>query len=192
MQYSPSKRGFFDPRLHGSNIPADAVEISSEEHRTLLVAQGKGKVIQPDSNGRPVAVDPPAPERASVFAAKQAEIRDKAEAILSPLRSEYGPTEIASWDQQWQEAVAVQADPAAPAPLIRAIANARGMAPEVLAQRIIANRAAWVAISGHVVGQRLAYQDALEATAAIADDAEAVIAIQAINPVYTLPEADNA
>lgn len=135
---------------------------------------------------------PPALDRASIYSMKQCAIRDGAEAILSPLRSEYGPTEIASWDQQWQEAVAVQADPAAPAPLIRAIANARGMAPEVLAQRIIANREAWVAISGHVVGQRLAYQDALEATAAIVDDAEAVLAIHAINPVYTLPEADNA
>jgi len=61
MYYSHSKRGFFDLRLHGSNIPADAMEISSEEYRTLLVAQGNGKVIQPDENGRPVAVDPPAP-----------------------------------------------------------------------------------------------------------------------------------
>ena len=61
---------------------------------------------------------PPAPDRASILAVKQAEIRDRAEAILSPLRSEYGPTEIASWDQQWQEAVGVQTDPAAPAPLL--------------------------------------------------------------------------
>jgi hypothetical protein len=37
------------------------VEISSEQHRTLLVAQAQGKLIQPDANGRPVAVDPPAP-----------------------------------------------------------------------------------------------------------------------------------
>ncbi|UZP67643.1 hypothetical protein N1030_01370 [Desulfovibrio mangrovi] len=122
----------------------------------------------------------------------QTEIRDRAEAVLSPLRSEYGPTEIASWDQQWQEATALSADPAAPAPLIRAIAGARGMAPEMLAQRIIANREAWVTISGHVVGQRLAYQDALESTAAIVDDAEAVAAIQAINPIYALPEVNNA
>jgi hypothetical protein len=138
------------------------------------------------------APTPPALDRGIAYNMKQFAIRDGADATLASLAVEYGTLERQTWDQQWQEATALSADPAAQAPLIRAIANARGMAPDVLANRIIANRAAWVAISGHVVGQRLAYQDALEATSAITDDAEAVIAIQAINPVYTLPEADNA
>jgi hypothetical protein len=138
------------------------------------------------------APTPPALDRGTAYNMKQFAIRDGADATLASLAVEYGTLERQTWDQQWQEAAALSADPAAPAPLIRAIANARGMAPEVLAQRIIANREAWVKISGHVVGQRLAYQDALEATAAISDDAEAVIAIQAITPVYTLPVADNA
>lgn len=192
MKYSKLTGGFYHPSVHGINIPADSVEITDAEHRFLLAAQAQGKVIQPDANGRPVAVDPSAPDRATVYSAKQNVIRDSADTFLAGLATEYGTLERQTWDQQAQEATALHADSAAPAPLIRAIASARGMAPEMLAQRIITNRAAWVAISGHVVGQRLAYQDALEATAAIADDAEAVIAIQAINPVYTLPVADNA
>jgi hypothetical protein len=130
---------------------------------------------------------PPAPTRAELYTAKQAEIRDGAESMLTALATEYAPLERQTWDQQAAEAEALQADADAPAPLVRAIAAARGVPVGELAQRIIANREAWVKISGYVVGQRLAYQDALEATAAIADDAEAVIAIQDINPVYTLP-----
>ncbi|BFR47425.1 hypothetical protein RVX_R27390 [Nitratidesulfovibrio sp. HK-II] len=136
-------------------------------------------------------VEPPQP-LASVVAAKQGQIRDGAEAVLAPMKAEYGPTEIASWDQQYEEANALEGNPDAPAPLVRAIAAARGMDAAALAARIRANRAAWVSISGHVVGQRLAYQDALDAAAALSDEGEARAAIAAIVPVYTLPEAANA
>ncbi|MFK4764548.1 tail fiber assembly protein [Desulfobaculum sp. SPO524] len=57
--YSPSQNGFYAPALHGNNIPVDAVEITAAEHRALLDAQSRGKLIQPDANGRPVAVEPP-------------------------------------------------------------------------------------------------------------------------------------
>lgn len=45
-------------------IPADAVEITREEHAALLAAQAAGKTIIADENGRPAAADPPpAPEQ---------------------------------------------------------------------------------------------------------------------------------
>lgn len=190
MYYSKQTNGFYTLEIHGNNIPADAVEITAEDHAALLAAQARGQIIRPDENGYPAAVTPPAPPaptRAELYTAKQTEIRDGAEAMLTALAAEYAPLERQTWDQQAAEAEALQADADAPATLVRAIAAARGMTVADLAARILANRRAWVEISGHVVGQRLAYQDALEATAAIADDAEAVIAIQDINPVYTLP-----
>ncbi len=136
-------------------------------------------------------IEPPQP-LASVVAAKQAEIRDAAEAFLAPLRAEYGPTEMASWDTQKEEAKALLADSSADAPYIRSASTARGMDPMIFAARVITNNAAWAAIGGHVGGQRLAYQDALDAAAALPDEAEARAAIAAIVPVYTLPEAVNA
>ncbi|MFV0422051.1 hypothetical protein [Oleidesulfovibrio sp.] len=190
MHYSPTTNGFYHPAIHSTNIPADVVEISSADHAALMAAQAQGKIIRPDANGYPVAVTPPpppAPTRAELYTAKQAEIRDGAETILTRLATEYGALERQTWDQQAAEADALQANPDAPAPLVRAIAAARGMPVADLASRILANRTAWVAVSGHVVGQRLAYQDALEATASLAEDA-AIIAIQAIDPVYALPE----
>lgn len=111
--------------------------------------------------------------------AKQAEIRDEADLFLQMLATEYGAMEKLTWDQQAQEADALIADPAAAAPLVRAIATSRGMAPLEMAQRIVANRAQWVALSGAVVGRRLAYQDAIDA-------AQTVEAVAAIVPVFSL------
>lgn len=59
MFYSKSTNGFYDPAIHGDNIPADAVEISVAEHAALMAAQGAGKSIKADAEGRPVASDPP-------------------------------------------------------------------------------------------------------------------------------------
>jgi hypothetical protein len=100
---------------------------------------------------------------ARVKAARQIEIRNAADNALADALAEYGEMEMATWDQQFSEAQDYQADSAADVPLLAAIASARGMAVADLAARIIANRSAWVTVSGAVVGQRLAYQDALDA-----------------------------
>lgn len=123
----------------------------------------------------------------AIITAKQAAIRDGADAALAALAVEYGAMERQTWDQQYAEAEEMRTHPDAPAPLVRAIAAARGMDAGALAARIRANRDAWVAISGHVVGKRLAYQDALDAAAALPEESAARAAIEAIVPVYTLP-----
>lgn len=61
MFYSPSKNGFYDPAVHGDNIPADAVAITHEQHQALIDGQSAGKVIAADANGFPVLQDPPPP-----------------------------------------------------------------------------------------------------------------------------------
>lgn len=63
MFYSKSAAGFFDTAIHGDNIPADAVEITSDEHMALMQAQSEGKQISTDENGYPIAIDPPQPVR---------------------------------------------------------------------------------------------------------------------------------
>jgi len=59
MFYSKSTGGFYDVRFHGNNIPADAVEITIEEHAALLDGQRQGKLIAADGDGRPVLQDQP-------------------------------------------------------------------------------------------------------------------------------------
>ena len=129
----------------------------------------KGGVVAPAD--RPILED--------TKAAKQREVSGEADSFLSLMAVEYGVYEKLTWDQQAQEADALMTNPAAAAPLVRAIATARGMAPLEMAQRIVANRAQWVALSGAVVGKRLAYQDEIAA-------AQTVEAVAAIVPVFSL------
>lgn len=57
MFYSKSTKGFYIVEIHGSDIPDDAVEITTAEHSALLDAQTNGKEITSDAQGRPIAVD---------------------------------------------------------------------------------------------------------------------------------------
>lgn len=119
------------------------------------------------------------PELSAVKSAKQTEISQEADNTLAVLAREYGLYEKLTWDQQAQEAQLLMADAMADAPLVRSIAEARGMLPVDMAQRILANRAAWLVLSGKVVGQRLKYQDMLDAATTVED-------VQAITPTYQL------
>ena len=68
MFYSKSAGGFYDHKIHGDNIPADAVEITTDEHKTLLEGQSNGKIIAADKNGKPVLKDPPPPTTEQIIA----------------------------------------------------------------------------------------------------------------------------
>jgi hypothetical protein len=72
--YSKSKKGFYDSSIHGDAIPADAVEITVEEHRALLGAQSTGQIITSGSDGKPITIDPPPLTLDQLKAAAYAEI----------------------------------------------------------------------------------------------------------------------
>jgi len=57
--YSASTKGFYDNTFH-QTMPGDAVAVTDEAYAALFEAQAAGKIIQPDSNGNPEAVMPPA------------------------------------------------------------------------------------------------------------------------------------
>ncbi|MCO5413700.1 hypothetical protein [Ralstonia mojiangensis] len=58
--YAKSTGGFYDPAIHGTNIPADAIDESkwSTTHAQLMDAQAAGKRITANADGNPIAVDP--------------------------------------------------------------------------------------------------------------------------------------
>lgn len=100
MFYSKSTQGFYAEAIHGSRliervtidqatgeplarwtepnpdskIPADAVEITSEQHASLLTGQSQGKLIHIDITGYPVLVDPPAQTLADLKTALMADV----------------------------------------------------------------------------------------------------------------------
>lgn len=73
MFYSKSTNGFYSREIHGDNIPADAVEITAEEHSALLEGQSQGKLIQADENGYPILADQPLPTPEQTLAQQLAE-----------------------------------------------------------------------------------------------------------------------
>ncbi len=63
IYYASSTRGFYMSDIHGTNIPEDKVEISSEYHLELIEGQSDGKVIT-SVQGHPVLADPIPPNEA--------------------------------------------------------------------------------------------------------------------------------
>lgn len=60
MKYSATTGGFYSQKVHGASVPADAVEITDEQHQALLAGQAAGKVIRPGDGNFPVLQDAPA------------------------------------------------------------------------------------------------------------------------------------
>lgn len=62
-----TRGGFFDSKDHGEigspgcTIPEGAKKITDAQHAELLAAQDNGKLIVPDADGYPIAIDPPRP-----------------------------------------------------------------------------------------------------------------------------------
>lgn len=76
MLYSKTTGGFYDPSIHGTSIPADAVQITRATYESMLAAQSAGKVIVGKPDGHPDAVDP-------VVVVTWDAIRSKRNALLS-------------------------------------------------------------------------------------------------------------
>lgn len=69
MKFSPSSGGFYDEKIHGSNIPDDAIYITDERHAELLTGQSAGQRIIGDINGSPILQNPPPPSQEEVVKA---------------------------------------------------------------------------------------------------------------------------
>lgn len=67
--YSASTRSFYRREIHGTAIPADAVEVSEKRYAELIRAQASGQEIVPDPLG-PVA-QTPAPQAVTVASARR-------------------------------------------------------------------------------------------------------------------------
>lgn len=88
MFYSKSKNGFYSVDIHGDNIPEDAVEISEEEHISLLNAQSNGDIIVSNDDGYPVIMQRPAPTDEEIKRQNEGKVSSliaEASSIISPM-----------------------------------------------------------------------------------------------------------
>ena len=105
MFYSMQTGGFYAREIHGNNIPADAVEITSAEYADLLTAKSNGKLITADASGRLIAIDPPLPSIEQQIAAALANTYTDVDAIYSAAIGSRAP----EYEQAEQAALAFQA-----------------------------------------------------------------------------------
>lgn len=111
-------------------------------------------------------------------AAKLAEINAACEVAMHGLTATYPDTERLTFDQQKAEALAFQADNGAECPMLRPLADARGIEMAELCRRVLAKASAFSAAVGRLMGERQHMEDALDACNSIAD-------VQAIEVSYS-------
>ena len=98
-----------------------------------------------------------------VRAEKLAAINTACDAILTDAIASYPGTEVQTFDQQVAEVEKYQqSGNPADAPLLSALADARGIALDDLCTRVLKKRAAFSALSGYIIGQRQALEDQLD------------------------------
>ena len=104
MFASKTTRGFYDAAIHGDNMPADVVAITTEEHAALLEGQSQGQLIDFDEAGYPLLTEPaePTAEALSAAVTKKREAAYRAES--DPLFFKYQRGEVA--EQVWLDKVA--------------------------------------------------------------------------------------
>lgn len=127
----------------------------------------------------------PQPEIGIVKKLKLQEINDECDRILTEAVSAYPQSEILTFDQQIDEVEKyLSSGSPSDAPLLTALAAARGIELDDLCGRIIDKRTAFSQLSGLVIGQRQRLEDIL-------DTLETVEAVQALEVDISLLETPN-
>ncbi|MBD3611115.1 MAG: hypothetical protein HUJ13_01600 [Hydrogenovibrio crunogenus] len=187
--YSAAENGFFDNSFisdykSAGTWPDDAVELSEIEQATYWrQPPPPGKKLGADVDGRPAWVDLPPPSLDDIAKRKSADIDGKAQAFIDSAIEPYPEFEKLTFERQEREARDYLANNAVATPTISAIATARSLTVDVIAQRVVDKADAFAALATHIAGQRQAYHDQLAAAVAAQDTA----AIEAINVAYELP-----
>jgi hypothetical protein len=168
MFYSPSTKGFYSTEIHGDNIPADAVEITAEDHAALLEGQSQGKIIVPDTSGKPILQDPPKPALADY----KAQAQDAIDQAAGRTRAKY--ITVAPGQEATYQAKAIEADayvaagrPAdtTPYPILAAEAQARGISVSQIADLVRTTRDQWTQLAAAIEGIRIGGKLAVDAAA---------------------------
>ena len=187
IKFSPSKKGFYPKNTWSITVPpSDSVLLTEAEKRDFYNVQPPdGKLLGSDANGRPIWVDIPPLSLGDANAAKSKQINDEAQKFINENMPSYPSFEMLTFAKQEAEARAYLADNTIATPVLTPIATERGLTVADLATKVVAKADAFTALTASVAGQRQKYQD--ELTVAYNGGNGSLDAINAIDPVYTLP-----
>lgn len=127
--------------------------------------------LMPISEAVALSIVNPPPTASQLRATKEAALRAEGSLRLAALAAPYLPAERETWATQQGEARAWSLDPAAPTPMLSAMAFVRGISLAALVAKVLGNVALFEAASGAILGQQQALLDALAAVDPTAPDA---------------------
>lgn len=90
MFYSKLTGGFYSTDIHGENMPEDVVEITTEQHASLLQAQSEGASIAGNDDGLPVATYPSPPTQEQIIVAASEAVRFALQKAIDVKAHEFG------------------------------------------------------------------------------------------------------
>lgn len=171
------KNGFYIQGLH-IDIPANAIEITRELHHSLMEGQSQGKAIVADKSGYPILTEQAptpyhywdgekwviSPEKLTALFEQNKQnlitkIATKTDAIKAELLVGYPQAEIDSFYRQEAEAKAYKANLQANTPMLRQIAENRGIEFEELVEKVLEKAQQFANVIGAVIGSRQGFED---------------------------------
>jgi hypothetical protein len=100
---------------------------------------------------------------------KIAEINAACDRQSRSIKSSYPEAEVLSWPQQVKEAESLLSSPSASAPLLTALADARGITVPDLAELVIAKANAFSVVMGEIIGKRQHLEQLVQSMDSIGD-----------------------
>ena len=158
---------WIDTESHACHLPDTSLLHACTD--TEWQMRGQGEMMVRDGAVQPYIEPQSTPEQ--LRTKQQSVIHAACDQELAALRLAYPEREVDSWPQQEREARDIVLNPAAPTPLLSAIAQARGLAIDELVRRVRAKADAYAAAAGKVIGRKQALTDKLDAIDLTAPDA---------------------
>lgn len=171
------KNGFYTDD-NPQAVPNGAILLSQDYYVELIAGQSEGKRIVDDENGYPVLIDPqPSPfhqlvegkwvisdENLTALLEKKKnnmikKLADKTDNFKAQLLIGYPQAEIDSFYRQEAEAKAYKANPQANTPMLRQIAENRGIEFEELVEKVLEKAQQFANVIGAVIGIRQGFED---------------------------------
>lgn len=173
------KNGFYSDD-NPQAVPNGAILLSQDYYLELIAGQSEGKIIVADESGNPILIEPqPTPfhqlvaekwvisdENQTALLTQNKDklikkLADKTDNFKAQLLIGYPQAEIDSFYRQEAEAKAYKANPQANTPMLRQIAESRGIEFEELVEKVLEKAQQFANVIGAVIGIRQGFEDSI-------------------------------
>ena len=160
-------QNYYDPATGKQYAFDDSVVVTGSQGDWVFTAPN-GAVLGPYPNTMKPGIAPViAPTLTQAQATQIGIVNAAAQAALAAIIAAYPDLEVATWPQQYSEALAYTASNTAATPMLSVIATAASSTVAAMAESVMAKASAYQAASGAVIGKRIALTAQIDAAATV-------------------------